>query len=104
MVKPIVLKVVWDIEALNQFKEVLTYLEEQSEQAPKIVKQAILDRIKVIVKNPFSYELDKLREPSSEEFRAFVVFNYRITYQIQLELKEIRILRVRHTSREPLGY
>lgn len=104
MVKPNVLKVVWDVEALNQFKEVLTYLEGQSEQAPKIVKQAILDRIKVLVKNPFSCELDKLREPSSEEFRAFVAFSYRITYQIQLESNEIRILRVRHTSREPLGY
>jgi hypothetical protein len=45
MVKPKSLKVVWDVEALNHFKEILTYLEEQSSQAPKIVKKAILDRI-----------------------------------------------------------
>ena len=42
MVKVLPLKIVWDIEALNQFKEILTYLEQQSNQAPKIVKKEIL--------------------------------------------------------------
>jgi plasmid stabilization system protein ParE len=49
-------------------------------------------------------EVDKLKAPSGMDFRAFIVFSYRITFQIKLEAKEIRILRVRHTSREPLGY
>ena len=49
-------------------------------------------------------EVDKLKAPSDMDFRAFIVFSYRITFQIKLEAKEIRILRVRHTSREPLGY
>lgn len=104
MVKSSSLKVVWDIEAFNQFKEILTYLEEQSRQAPKIVKKAILDRISQIKNNPLICESDKLKSPTDKNFRAFIVFSYRVTYQIKIETKEIRILRVRHTSREPLGY
>jgi plasmid stabilization system protein ParE len=104
MVKASSLKVIWDVEALNQFKEILTYLEEQSRQAPKIVKKAILDRINQIKDNPLTCESDKLKSPTDKDFRAFIVFSYRITYQVKLDEKEIRILRVRHTSREPLGY
>ncbi len=98
------MKVVWDVEALNHFKEILTYLEEQSSQAPKIVKKAILDRINQIKDNPLTCEVDKLKSPTDKNFRVFIVFSYRVTYQIKLESKEIRILRIRHTSREPLGY
>jgi plasmid stabilization system protein ParE len=104
MVKASSLKVIWDIEALNQFKEILTYLEEQSRHAPKIVKKEILDRINQIKDNPLTYESDKLKSPADKDFRAFIVFSFRITYQVKLDKKEIRILRVRHTSREPLGY
>ena len=104
MVKVLPLKIVWDFEALNQFKEILTYLEQQSNQAPKIVKKEILGRINLIKNNPHTFETDKLRNPLNENFRAFVVFSYRVTYQIFIELKELIILRIRHTSREPLGY
>ncbi|MFY7665791.1 type II toxin-antitoxin system RelE/ParE family toxin [Flavobacterium sp.] len=104
MVKAGSLKVVWDLEALNQFKEVLSYLEQQSKQAPKIVKKAILERINQIKRNPLTCESDRLKWPVDTNFRAFIVFSYRVTYQIKQENKEIRILRIRHTSREPLGY
>lgn len=104
MVKSSALKVVWDTEALNQFKEVLEYLEEQSKQAPRIVKNAILGQIAQIKANPLIFEVDKLKAPEDKNFRAFIALNYRITYQISSETKEIRILSVRHTSREPLGY
>ena len=97
-------KIVWDIQALNSFKEILIYLEKQSKQAPKIVKVAILSRLDSIKANPFISEQDKLRDSSDRSFRAFLVFSYRVTYQIKSELNEIRILRIRHTSREPFGY
>jgi plasmid stabilization system protein ParE len=94
----------WDVNALEQFKEILAYLSEQSGQAAKIVKDAILERIERIRHNPFIFEFDKLKSLPNEEFRAFVVFSYRVTYQVKEQKKEIRILRVRHTSREPHGY
>jgi len=97
-------KIVWDIQALNNFKDILTYLEKQSNQAPRIVKLAILSRLDTIKSNPLISEQDKLRDSTDKSFRAFVVFSYRVTYQIKSDLKEVRILRIRHTSREPFGY
>lgn len=103
MVKPYY-KIIWDRKALDHFKDILTYLEKQSKQAPKIVKDAIISRLDVIKTNPLISELDKLTDSPNKDFRAFVVFSYRVTYQIKSDAKEIRVLRIRHTSREPLGY
>jgi len=103
MVKPI-FKIVWDRKALDHFKEILTYLEKQSVQAAKIVKSAVVSRLDLIKTNPLISELNKLKDLPNKDFRAFVIFSYRGTYQIKLDIKEIRVLRVRHTSREPLGY
>jgi plasmid stabilization system protein ParE len=96
--------IVWDKSALNELIEILNYLAKQSAEAPSIVKKAIMDRLKVIKSNPLISEQDKLRIPPSKNFRAFVIFSYRISYQIHAETNEVRILRIRHTSREPLGY
>ena len=104
MVKSNSFKIVWDRNALDHFKEILEFLEKQSKQAPKIVKTAIIARIELIKANPSITEVDKLKDLPNKEFRAFVVFSYRVTYQIKFDTKEIRILRIRHTSREPLGY
>lgn len=104
MVKPNSFKIIWDRKALDHFKDILTYLEKQSDQAPKIVKGAIIARLDLIKTNPLISELDKLKDAPNKDFRAFVIFSYRVTYQIKSDAKEIRVLRVRHTSREPLGY
>ncbi len=104
MVKSVSLKISWDRKALDNLKEILTYLAKQDSKAPKIVKSAILTRLDIIKTNPLICESDKLKDPTLQDFRAFVVFSYRVTYQIKYETKELRVLRVRHTSREPLGY
>lgn len=104
MVKPASYKIIWDRKALDHFKDILNYLQKQSDQAPKIVKGAIIDRLSLLKTNPLISELDKLKDTPNKDFRAFVVFSYRVTYQIKSDLKEIRVLRIRHTSREPLGY
>jgi plasmid stabilization system protein ParE len=96
--------IVWDREALDHFKDILAYLRKQSIQTPKIVKNAILENIELIKSNPYIYEIDKLKDPTDDTFRALIVFSYRITYQIKSDIKEIRILRIRHTSREPLQH
>jgi plasmid stabilization system protein ParE len=104
MVKSKSLKIVWDRHALDDLQSILEFLFKQSPEAPKIIKSAILTRLKVIQTNAFICESDKLKDKPDDTFRAFVVYSYRITYQINHTQKEIRIIRVRHTSREPLGY
>lgn len=97
-------KIIWDRSALDDFKETLNFLSKQSPEAPKIVKGAIIARLDTISTNALICEVDKLKDISNKDFRAFVVYSYRLTYQIRSDLKEIRVLRVRHTSQEPLGY
>lgn len=96
--------IIWDRIALDDFKGVLDYLSKQSSQAPQIVRKGVISLLGEIEKNPLIFEIDKLKEYPNEEFRAFVIYNLRITYQVNAATKEIRILRIRHTSREPLGY
>lgn len=97
-------KIIWDRIALDHFKEILDYLSKQSSQAPNIVEKGVLSRLDNVKKNPLIFEIDKLKDTPNDEFRAFVIYNHRITYQIKVEMKEIRVLRIRHTSREPFGY
>lgn len=96
--------IIWDRIALDHFKEILDYLSKQSSQAPKIVKEGVLSQLDSVKKNLLIFEIDKLKDNPNNEFRAFVIYNYRITYQIKVEKKEIRVLRIRHASREPFGY
>jgi plasmid stabilization system protein ParE len=104
MVKRATFRVIWDTEAISQFADILHYIGGQSDQAPRIVKTAILKRIDLLRKNPFVFGADKLKDPPDESFRAFVVYSYRVAYLVRQESREIFVLRVRHTSREPLGY
>lgn len=104
MVNTPIYKIIWDTNALYHLKEILIYLEKQSSRAPKIVKSEIIKRLELIKTNPLVFEIDRLKEPKNKNYRAFVVFSYRISYKINSNTNEILILRIRHTSREPLGY
>jgi len=64
----------------------------------------VLSRLDDVKKNALIFEIDKLKDTPNKEFRAFVIYSYRITYQIKVDTKEIRVIRIRHTSQEPLGY
>lgn len=104
MVKTKLFTIVWDRIALNHFKEILDFLSKQNSQAPKIVKEGVLSQLDDVKKNALIFEVDKLKDNPNKEFRAFVIYSYRVTYQIKVADKEIRVLRIRHTSREPFGY
>ena len=52
MVRPVHFKIRWDRNALDQLKEILEYLAKQSDQAPKIVKTAILSHLDPMKSNP----------------------------------------------------
>lgn len=104
MVKQKSYTIIWDRVALDHFKEILDFLSKQNSQAPKIVKDGVLSRLDDVKKNALIFETDKLKDTPNKEFRAFVIYSYRVTYQIKIASKEIRVLRIRHTSREPLGY
>ena len=51
---------------------------------------------------PEMFPADKFKKNNDGSWRAFEKFHYRISYLITPD--EIRIIRMRHTSRTPLQY
>jgi plasmid stabilization system protein ParE len=102
MVRPKKIPVIWDIEAVLYLREIIKYIRKESEQGAKSVKSGILKSVKLLSENPEIFEEDRFKESNDGSYRAFTVYSYRITYRITSE--NIRILRIRHTSQEPLEY
>ena len=96
------INIVWDDQASKQFNELLEYLSKESEAAVSIVGNAILDEIEQLVLHSKLHPLDRFKKRNDGNYRACVVYSYRISYY--LESDNIYILRVRHTSREPLEH
>lgn len=92
----------WSEIAWKQLIEALETISLDSLQGAFIVEDAIYNALEAIPENPQIYPQDSLKINNDGSYRAFVVFHYRISYKIQSDA--IVVLRVRHTSREPLGY
>ena len=95
-------KLVWDKEALLELKEAYNYLKKESLPSAKKVRKSILETASELPKYPEIYSLDRFKKGNTNDYRAFEKYHYRVTYRIKE--KEIRILRVRHTKREPLKH
>ena len=93
---------VWDSEAVFQFEEAYNFLKEKSPPSAQKVKDAILIELKNLPLHPENYELDRFKVNNNGQYRAFEIYSYRIAYRV-LD-SEIRILRLRHSSREPKQY
>jgi plasmid stabilization system protein ParE len=95
--------IVWDKIAFEQLKEVYDSLksDENSSFAVK-VKNLILKTTTELIHNPEIYEQDRFKLDNDGSYRAFEKHKYRVAYKITET--QIRILRVRHTSREPIEY
>jgi plasmid stabilization system protein ParE len=97
-----VVKIVWRKAALKQLNEVYDYIKKDSVKSAEKVRATIFDAIETLANNPEIYPLDKYRKNNDGSIRAFEKHKCRIAYQITQT--EIRILRARHASREPLEY
>lgn len=95
-------KIVWDKEAILQMEKVYEYLKERSLQSANKVRKSIKETVRELPKHSEIYGLDRFKMDNANEHRAFEKYSYRVTYRVKE--KEIRILRVRHTSRIPLEY
>jgi plasmid stabilization system protein ParE len=95
-------KISWDKAALVQFAAAIKYIEKDSLQNAEKVRQDILEKISQLLVHPSIHPPDKYKKDNDGNFRVFELCRYRISYFISES--EIRILRVRHTSREPKIY
>lgn len=93
---------VWDIEASVHLEAIYLYLKEQAPTSAQKIINAIFSEIRKLPLPPEIYELDRFKLNNNGEFRAFEIYNYRIAYRVFDS--EIRILRLRQSSREPKTY
>lgn len=96
------MKIILDNEAKIALKEAFNYIKKDSLQNAEKVRTQILESIKVLTRDPHKYPPDKYRLDKNISYRAFEIYNYRISYHVSPD--EIRIIRIRHTKMNPLEY
>ncbi|MFA9213298.1 MAG: type II toxin-antitoxin system RelE/ParE family toxin [Candidatus Methylacidiphilales bacterium] len=92
----------WDDEAKLYFRQAIQYIKQESPQGADIVKNAILKHVAVLKENAGIYEIVRFKIENDGSYRSVTVFSYRITYKITQT--HILILRIRHTSQDPIIY
>ncbi|WP_149208156.1 type II toxin-antitoxin system RelE/ParE family toxin [Flavobacterium johnsoniae] len=94
-------EIIWSKTAQNQLEKIYFYLfkETKSRNIPNKVIDTIYNSVTILSTSWEIYELDEMKSSNDGTYRAYEVYSYRITYKITP--KEIHILRIRHTSRNP---
>lgn len=92
----------WDKIALKSFVVAIEFIAKESFQNAEKVRLEIINEIEAIPANPRKFPPDRFKHNNDGLYRAFEIHHYRITYYIAPD--KIRIIRIRHTSREPKTY
>ena len=94
--------IVWSKNAASQYYEIMEFLSEKAPEALNTVGNALLDVAESLTLEYNNYPPDRFKKNNDGRYRAALVFSYRVSYYINDTT--IDILRIRHTSREPLNY
>ncbi|MGB5942425.1 MAG: type II toxin-antitoxin system RelE/ParE family toxin [Leeuwenhoekiella sp.] len=93
---------VWRKGALSHLESYCKYISEFFPMAAEKVRNVIFETAENLRYHPEKYPIDKYRKNNTGDIRAFEKYSLRVAYQITDT--QIRILRVRHTSRNPQQY
>ncbi|WP_184543139.1 type II toxin-antitoxin system RelE/ParE family toxin [Mucilaginibacter sp. FT3.2] len=94
--------VVWSNSAKTELRKAYQYIALDSLQNAIMVRDTLIDSTIELSKNPGKHPADKFKKDNDGTWRAFEKHHYRISYRILKD--QIRIVRMRHTSRSPLNY
>ena len=92
------LKVIWSPEALDLFREVLDYLDKQSDSAAARVGELILDRVGQLEHSPYRGSVYAHR--SDGDVREILAGSYRVFYRVNETAKRVDILTIWHSARD----
>jgi plasmid stabilization system protein ParE len=95
-------KIAWTKTSLRQFENAIAYIALDSEQNAIKVMNDIIAALSKTLRHSEFYRPDKYKRNNDGSYRAFEKHHYRVSYRVTK--KEIRVLRVRHTSMEPKEY
>jgi len=93
---------VWTPTAIAELRKAFEYISQDSLQNARKVVDEITTLADKLPEQPEKFPPDKYKKDNDGSWRAFEKLHYRISYRITK--KEIRIIRMRHTSRSPLEY
>ena len=94
--------VIWTKEAKDELRKAFLYIRMSSLQNAEMVRDDIINATIVLAKHPEKHALDKFKTDNDGTWRAFEKYHYRVSYRITPN--EIRIVRLRHTSKSPLSF
>ena len=94
--------IVWTKRSQLQMSNIYDYISKDSLQNAIKVFDDITAVVDKAAANPEIYSMDKNKINNDGSYRAIEKHHYRISYRFTK--KDIRILRVRHTSMRPLMY
>lgn len=94
--------VVWSNSAKAALKKVYEYIALDSLQNAQMVRDELIDLTIHLSNHPEKHPADLYKTNNDGSWRAFEKHHYRVSYRITE--KQIRIIRVRHTSKNPLKY
>ncbi len=95
-------ELVWTKRSQKQLKKAYEYISKDSPKNAVKVIEEIAEAVQKAIPNPEIYSSDKYKIDNDGSYRAFEKHHYRIVYRFTKNT--IRVLRVRHTSMEPLEY
>jgi addiction module RelE/StbE family toxin len=93
---------VWTPQAITELRKAFEYISQDSPQNANNVIDEIIALADKLPEQPEMFPPDKYKKNNDGSWRSFEKFHYRISYRITK--KDIRIIRMRHTSRTPLQY
>ncbi|HEY4287250.1 MAG TPA: type II toxin-antitoxin system RelE/ParE family toxin [Puia sp.] len=93
---------VWTSQAISELKKAYKYISQDSPQNAKMVVDEIVLLADKLPDQPEMFPPDKFKKNNDGSWRAFEKFRYRVSYRITQQ--EIRIVRMRHTSRTPVHF
>jgi plasmid stabilization system protein ParE len=90
---------VWSKRAKAELQKAYLYILIDSYQNALKVKDDPIEITLDLSKHPEKYPIDKFKESNDGTWRAFEKHNFRVSYRIMPN--QMRIVRLRHTSRFP---
>ncbi len=94
--------VVWSNSAKAELRKAFEYIALDSLPNAQMVRDTLIDLTIDLPENPEKHPLDKFKKNNDGTWRAFEKHHYRVSYRILKN--QIRIIRMRHTSKSPLTY
>jgi len=92
----------WDINERERFKELIKDIKKRSENLAQQIKDRIRENLNHIKQNPGIFEADMLKTNNDGSYRKFHAIHIRVVYKIDTD--KIIIVRIRHSSSEPVDY